>query len=116
MFIRISVFLFFALTSTAYAQGSKTVLFPTAFECLPTVEVKDDLTQKYGEEPVAIGKAVVRSMPKGLVHHGNMMIWVSAKTSTWSITITPVEDPETTCFVTHGTDYIEMTTGIKTKI
>jgi len=116
MFIRLSILLFVALTSTAQAQDAPTVLFPTAFECLPTTQVKDDLIKKYGEEPVAIGKAVVRSMPKGLVHHGSMMLWVSAKTSTWSITITPVEDADTTCFVTHGTDYIEMTTGIKTKI
>ena len=106
--------------TSAFAQDDQPQppekVFPTAFTCHSTEFIFEDLTKKYGEEPIALGKGVMRSAKNGQFYHGSIILWKNQKTRSWTLTITPDGDEDNTCYILSGSDFTEVSTGIPTKL
>jgi len=118
--IKVIIILLGLFVTTAQAQEeeqSTAKTFPTIISCLSSKEIFTDLTKRYKEEPIALGKGIVRSAQSGQFYEGQMILWKGSENNSWTLTFTPNDgtDGSTTCLVISGSEFKELTVpGIKT--
>lgn len=113
--MRIVIVILGLFALTAQAQESPQVEikpFPTFYSCLSTKAIIADLTEKYNESPIALGKGIMRYATTGEFIQGNIVLWKSNDNNDWTLTITPDADASTTCLVMTGTHLSELKLGI----
>lgn len=92
------------MISSAAAQenppGDPRLILPTLADCNTTEKVFDDLVNKFGEEPVAIGNGMIQVLKTGELKPGHVAIWYNEGVS-FTITITFPED-SMTCIIIPG--------------
>jgi hypothetical protein len=116
--IKLVIFILGLTVLSAHAQEEtqtqkKIQTFPTAFACFPTKFIFNDLMEKYGEEPFALGKGLIRSSQTQQFYNGSMMLWRNTSSNSWTLTITPDGDTDTSCYVISGSDFTVIDSGIK---
>ena len=117
MMLKLVIFILGLTVATAFAQEpqkKETKLFATNFPCLDSKRLFEDLTSQYGEEPIALGKGIMRSSQTDEFYKGNIILWKNEKTRSWTLTITPEGDNATTCYVLSGSEFTEVDLGVKT--
>lgn len=116
---KLIIFVLGLTAATAQAQeqspAQESKVFPTAFSCMDSKKIFQDLTKQYGEEPIALGKGMMRSSQTQQYYEGNMVLWKNKTSATWTLTMTPKGDEATTCYVISGTEFTEISvSGTKT--
>jgi hypothetical protein len=68
-------------------RDTEVLTLPTTFECDQTDKLFDQIFEKYGEQPFAVGKTIVYASRTEEMSRGDMAFWINPKTMTWTITV-----------------------------